>query len=255
MRLSVQPVLSQEWRRDPPHGRPVIEARAQRRRRRLSSSPTPASRAAADPGDHPAPRRRSRAALAAHRGGACREGLPPPFWAFAWAGGRRWRAICSTMPILVAGGACSTSRSGSGLVAIAAMKAGAAEVTRRRHRPLRLRRHRGSTRRSTASASTVSRTMYLRTVSRPRPAEVDPGRRPVLRARPRRGGCWLARWPRAAGREVLIGDPGRSYLPKERLVMAADYAVPVTRELEDAEIKRTRVWRRRAASEVSGITA
>ena len=46
----------------------------------------------------------------------------------------------------------------------------------------------------------------------------------------------------AAGTRVLIGDPGRTYLPKERLDAVAEYSVPVTRELEDLEIKRTTVW-------------
>lgn len=41
---------------------------------------------------------------------------------------------------------------------------------------------------------------------------------------------------------ILIGDPGRSYLPKDRLSRIADYAVPVTRDLEDTEIKHTAVW-------------
>ena len=51
------------------------------------------------------------------------------------------------------------------------------------------------------------------------------------------------------GATVLIGDPGRSYLPKERLTKLAEYSVPVTRELEDNEIKRTAVWTlRRLAS-------
>jgi predicted nicotinamide N-methyase len=44
---------------------------------------------------------------------------------------------------------------------------------------------------------------------------------------------------------VLIGDPGRSYLPKARLEAVATYEVPVTRALEDAEIKRSSVWRLR----------
>ena len=47
----------------------------------------------------------------------------------------------------------------------------------------------------------------------------------------------------ARGRRVLIGDPGRAYLPRERLEAVATYAVPVTRALEDAEIKRANVWR------------
>ena len=45
------------------------------------------------------------------------------------------------------------------------------------------------------------------------------------------------------GTTVLIGDPGRSYLPRERLTKLAEYQVPVTRALEDAEVKRTTVWR------------
>ena len=42
---------------------------------------------------------------------------------------------------------------------------------------------------------------------------------------------------------MLVGDPGRSYLPKGRLEAVAEYRVPVTRALEDSEIKVTRVWR------------
>jgi len=47
---------------------------------------------------------------------------------------------------------------------------------------------------------------------------------------------------RAGGARVLIGDPGRTYLPKDRLVRLCEYQIPVTRELEDQEIKRTAVW-------------
>jgi len=41
---------------------------------------------------------------------------------------------------------------------------------------------------------------------------------------------------------VLIGDPGRTYFPKSGLTLLAEYQVPTTRELEDMEVKRTRVW-------------
>jgi predicted nicotinamide N-methyase len=47
----------------------------------------------------------------------------------------------------------------------------------------------------------------------------------------------------AGGAVILIGDPQRNYFPKGRFTAAAEYRVPVTRELEDAEIKRTAVWR------------
>ena len=53
---------------------------------------------------------------------------------------------------------------------------------------------------------------------------------------------WLASLA-ARGAEVRIGDPGRTYLPRARLERIAEYRVPVTRELEDAEIKNTGVWR------------
>ena len=45
------------------------------------------------------------------------------------------------------------------------------------------------------------------------------------------------------GAVVLVGDPGRAYLPKDRLEKLAAYEVPVTRALEDADVKRTTVWR------------
>jgi predicted nicotinamide N-methyase len=47
---------------------------------------------------------------------------------------------------------------------------------------------------------------------------------------------------RARGARVLVGDPGRAYLPKVGLAALARYEVPVTRALEDAEVKRTTVW-------------
>jgi predicted nicotinamide N-methyase len=51
---------------------------------------------------------------------------------------------------------------------------------------------------------------------------------------------------RAAGASVLVGDPQRAYFPKDRFEAVAEYRVPVTRELEDAEIKHAAVWRLRA---------
>ncbi|NBU29862.1 MAG: hypothetical protein EBS42_17100 [Caulobacteraceae bacterium] len=53
--------------------------------------------------------------------------------------------------------------------------------------------------------------------------------------------AWLTR-ARAEGRTVLIGDPMRTYFPREGLIKLAEYQVPTTRELEDFEVKRTSVW-------------
>ena len=56
--------------------------------------------------------------------------------------------------------------------------------------------------------------------------------------------CWpSSRPPARNGADILVGDPRRSYFPKERFRQVMEYAVPVTRELEDAEIKRAAVWR------------
>lgn len=62
------------------------------------------------------------------------------------------------------------------------------------------------------------------------------------RAMAERATLWLGRLA-ARGALVLIGDPGRSYLPRERLEPLAQYDVPVTRTLEDADVKRSSVWR------------
>jgi SAM-dependent methyltransferase len=64
--------------------------------------------------------------------------------------------------------------------------------------------------------------------------------------------AWLQTLGRR-GATVLIGDPGRSYLPKMRLEALATYEVPVTRSLEDAEIKRSSVWRFKALAAASMI--
>jgi predicted nicotinamide N-methyase len=53
---------------------------------------------------------------------------------------------------------------------------------------------------------------------------------------------WLATLARR-GATVLVGDPYRAYLPLDRLDRVVEYSVPVTRELEDSEIKRTGVFR------------
>ena len=57
---------------------------------------------------------------------------------------------------------------------------------------------------------------------------------------------WLERHA-ARGADVWIGDPGRAYLARDRLEHVAEYSVPVTRALEDADIKRSGVYRFRAA--------
>ncbi len=166
-------------------------------------------------------------------------GLPPPFWAFAWAGGQALARHLLDHPALAAGRRVLDFASGSGLVAIAAMKAGAAEATAADIDPFAL------------AAMPLNAALNGVTI-RPRGEDLigrDEGWDVVLagdicyeRDLAARVTDWLAGLA-ARGAAVLIGDPGRAYLPKNRLEAVATYQVPVTRELEDAEIKTACVWR------------
>jgi len=169
-------------------------------------------------------------------------GLPPPFWAFAWAGGQALARYLLDHPGSVAGKSVLDFASGSGLVAIAAMKAGAA-----RAEGCDIDEFAGAAMRLNAAANGV--------ILRPRIENLigrDEGWEVVVagdvsyeRDMARNVTDWLDAL-RRRGARVLIGDPGRTYLARDRLESIAEYRVPVTRALEDCEIKRAQVWRFRA---------
>ncbi|CDX42130.1 Methyltransferase-like protein 20 [Mesorhizobium sp. ORS 3359] len=166
-------------------------------------------------------------------------GLPPPFWAFAWAGGQGLARYVLDHPGTVRGKRVLDFASGSGLVAIAAMKAGAAQVIAADIDPFC----------ETAIALNLEangvEAQFLGTDC----VGTDDGWDVVLagdvfydKAFADRLLPWLTSL-RARGAEILVGDPGRAYLPRTGLQSLAVYQVPVTRVLEDAEVKRTTVWR------------
>lgn len=166
------------------------------------------------------------------------DGLPPPFWAFAWAGGQALARYILDQPHLVRGRRVLDFAAGSGLVAIAAAKSGAREIIAAEIDPFA---EAAILANATANEVKVAVTMADIVGS-------DEGWDVVLagdicyeRDLAARVFSWLQAL-QARGAMVRIGDPGRSYLPKERLVALESYAVPVTRELEDAEIKRSTVW-------------
>ncbi|MEO4001050.1 methyltransferase [Mesorhizobium sp. CAU 1732] len=166
-------------------------------------------------------------------------GLPPPFWAFAWAGGQGLARHVLDNPHLVSGRAVLDFASGSGLVAIAAAQAGATAVLAADIDPFC-----ADAVRLNAAANGVNVAFTADDL-----VDSQSGWDVVLagdvfydRAFADRLLPWF-RALRAAGAEVLVGDPGRAYLPKTGLTALATYEVPVTRVLEDAEVKRTTVWR------------
>ena len=167
-------------------------------------------------------------------------GLPPPFWAFAWAGGQALARYVLDHAELVRGKRVLDLASGSGLVGIAAMKAGAREVT-----AADIDRFAGVAAQINATENGITLNIcaddLLRGASDAQWDAVLAGDIFYERDTAELALDFLSRQARG-GATILIGDPGRSYLPKDRLTHLAEYRVPVTRELEDAEIKRTSVW-------------
>ncbi len=169
-------------------------------------------------------------------------GLPPPFWAFAWAGGQALARYILDHQDAVRGRRVLDFAAGSGLVGIAAAKAGAAEVTCVDIDAFAL-----AAMALNAQANNVRLTPRLGDI-----VGLDEGWDVVLagdvsyeRDMATRVTDWLEGLARR-GALVLIGDPGRSYLARERLDPIAEYQVPVTRDIEDSEVKKTSVWRFRS---------
>jgi len=168
-----------------------------------------------------------------------RLGLPPPFWAFAWAGGEALARYLLDRPEVVRGRRVLDLASGSGLVAIAAARAGAAsveasEIDAFAIAAIGLNAALNGVRAEARAADLIGRDegwgavlagdiFYDRDIAEP-----------VTE--------WLSGLARR-GATVLIGDPGRSYLDQGRLERLATYEVPVTRALEDSEVKKSSVWR------------
>ncbi|OGN50098.1 MAG: nicotinamide N-methyase [Caulobacterales bacterium RIFOXYB1_FULL_67_16] len=166
-------------------------------------------------------------------------GLPPPFWAFAWAGGQALSRYLLDHPHEVAGKRVLDFAAGSGLVGVAAMRAGAASVLCADIDPFC-----EAAVAANAQANGVDLAFTGQNLLDAPPPPVDvicagdicyekPMTEAVL--------AWLSQ-ARASGTRVLIGDPGRTYFPRTGLDFLAEYRVPTTRELEDQEIKRASVW-------------
>jgi predicted nicotinamide N-methyase len=170
--------------------------------------------------------------------------VPPPYWAFAWAGGQALARWLLDNPSAIAGRQVLDLGSGSGLTAIASRMAGAASVLAADIDALC-----GSAIALNAGANAV---------------DIDFTDADLLAAAPtgpsidydvilvgdlfyeRDLADRVLRYVESAagkGADVLIGDPQRSYFPRDRFEKLAEFRVPVTRELEDSEIKHTAVWR------------
>lgn len=169
---------------------------------------------------------------------------PLPYWAFAWGGGLAIARHVHAHPDLVAGRSVLDLASGSGLCAIAAARAGAATVTGIDIDPFA-----AAAIALNAAVNRVRIDVTCRDVLDEPPPAAD-----VLLA----GDCWyeatlaerVLPWlqtAQAAGTDVLVGDPGRRYLPEAALEAIATYDVRTTTDLEDMDRKTGRVFRLRPA--------
>ena len=166
-------------------------------------------------------------------------GLEPPFWAFARAGGQALARYILDYPDEVRGRRVLDFATGSGLVALAAMKAGAASAL-----GVDIDLFCEAAVALNAAANGVEVAFACRDLLQDDPPDVD-----IILA-----GDICYQWPLAdtarrwleaahrRGTRVLIGDPGRAYLPREGLTPLAQYEIQTTRELEDREVRRTGVF-------------
>ena len=171
---------------------------------------------------------------------------PLPYWAFAWGGGLALAHYLRERPDAVTGRRVFDLASGSGLCGIAAMRAGAVEATCVDTDPF-----------ATAAIALNARACGQRvTLARRDVLDDEPPDTDVILA----GDCWydaqlaarVLPWlvrARARGIDVLVGDPGRRYLPADELMELARYEVRTTTELEDLELKDGRVYAVRAVGE------
>jgi predicted nicotinamide N-methyase len=166
-------------------------------------------------------------------------GLPPPFWAFAWAGGQGLARHILDHPDLVAGKRVVDFATGSGLVAIAAAKAGAAQVLAVDIDPfvgtaLRLNAGVNGVDIGFSAADIVGQVLDADVLLA---GDVFYDKSFAERLL-----VWFADLA-LAGVTIIVGDPGRAYFPTDRMQSLGSYQVPVTRVLEDSDVKKTTVWR------------
>jgi predicted nicotinamide N-methyase len=163
-------------------------------------------------------------------------GVPPPYWAFAWAGGQALARYILDNPVLVRGKRVLDIGSGSGLVGLAAVKSGAAQVL--------------------AADIDAFSCAAIRLNAAANDCDIAITQDDLIGT----SGDWevilvgdlfyerplaerLLAWLAPMDVVALLGDPGRTYFPKAKIEKLASYSVQTTRDLEDREIRETGVYR------------
>jgi predicted nicotinamide N-methyase len=166
-----------------------------------------------------------------------RAGVPPPYWAFAWAGGQALARYILDHPGIVRGKRVLDIGAGSGLVAMAAARSGARDVLAADTDGFACA---AIALNASANGCVVAVTQDDLIGSAGDWDMIMVGDLFYERPLAERLLAWLDTLPATA----LLGDPGRTYFPKARVEKLATYNVQTTRDLEDREIRETSVYRR-----------
>jgi predicted nicotinamide N-methyase len=166
--------------------------------------------------------------------------VPPPYWAFAWAGGQALARYLLDHPEIVAGRTMLDFGAGSGLVAIAAARAGAASVTAADIDPFAAAAIAANAALNGVAIDVVTTDLSVGDTRIWK--VVTAGDVCYERPMAERAMRWL-RFLAGRGSTVLLGDPGRAYVPGGGLCELARYEVPTSRELEGRERCDCFVWR------------
>jgi predicted nicotinamide N-methyase len=178
-----------------------------------------------------------------------RSALPPPFWAFAWPGGQALARYLLDHPEKVAGRFALDFGAGSGLVAIAAAKAGANFVLAAETDPFAAAAIAANA--ALNGVAVAVTTDDLTGTTDPRWEVVTAGDVCYEQPMADRVTAWLQALAKP-GRLVLLGDPGRAYLPASGMCERARYCVPTSRDLEDRETRDGVVWQVLPRSSATG---
>lgn len=173
-------------------------------------------------------------------------GLPPPFWAFAWAGGQGLARFLLDDPQIVRKKRVLDFASGSGLVAIAAYLSGAGCVVANDIDPFSEIAVAENALQNNAQITFDGRDLLSMDVGGPGCCLngfdiVLAGDVFYDRSMANRVLVWMKRL-KATGKTILVGDPGRTYFPHTLMTCRAGYSVGVSRELEDQDVKKVSVY-------------
>lgn len=167
-------------------------------------------------------------------------GVPPPYWAFCWPGGQALTRFLIDQPHWVKGKRVLDFAAGSGLSGIGAAKMKAAQVTAAEIDDFAATAIKLNAKLNKVNVEIVTEDLVGR---------LDLGFDVVLagdvcyeRPMAERVFAWFEQLA-DAGVVVLMGDPGRAYLPRRGLVEMARYQVPTSTELEDKDMRLTLIWR------------